>query len=75
VPKGTHDWARFLTPQELALLGEEAGLVLRHVAGMVPSLTGRDFVLGSSLAVNYIAQFDKRAPAADVQQEAEEERR
>jgi hypothetical protein len=56
----------FLTPQELALLGEAAGLVLRHVAGMVPSLTGRDFLLGSSLAVNYIAQFDKAPAAADV---------
>jgi len=38
LPVGTHDWSRFLTPDELALAAEEAGLRLDSVAGMGPDL-------------------------------------
>jgi 2-polyprenyl-3-methyl-5-hydroxy-6-metoxy-1,4-benzoquinol methylase len=38
VPVGTHDWRRFLTPQELAMLAEGAGLEVAMMAGMVPDL-------------------------------------
>jgi 2-polyprenyl-6-hydroxyphenyl methylase / 3-demethylubiquinone-9 3-methyltransferase len=38
VPAGTHDWARFLTPQELAMLAADCGLEVAVLAGMVPDL-------------------------------------
>lgn len=38
VPVGTHDWRRFLTPQELAMLADGAGLEVAMMAGMVPDL-------------------------------------
>lgn len=32
---GTHDWRKFLQPQELARFGRAAGLRLRDVSGLV----------------------------------------
>lgn len=55
LPRGTHDWARFITPAELAVMAEGAGLAVVDRRGMVfnPisfgwSLSDRD------LSVNYI---------------------
>jgi 2-polyprenyl-3-methyl-5-hydroxy-6-metoxy-1,4-benzoquinol methylase len=59
VPRGTHNWKKFLTPQELAMASNSAGLVMEHCAGMEIRLTGRDLVLTDSLDVNYIVQFTK----------------
>jgi ubiquinone biosynthesis O-methyltransferase len=38
VPPGTHDWHRFLTPQELAMLASDCGMEMAMAAGMVPDL-------------------------------------
>jgi SAM-dependent methyltransferase len=40
LPPGTHDWHRFLTPEELAMAGEAAGLRLDALAGMGPDVAG-----------------------------------
>ncbi|MFC0202472.1 bifunctional 2-polyprenyl-6-hydroxyphenol methylase/3-demethylubiquinol 3-O-methyltransferase UbiG [Paracoccus rhizosphaerae] len=55
LPRGTHDWARFITPDELAAKAERAGLVVADRRGMVFNpitfgwrLSDRD------LSVNYI---------------------
>jgi 2-polyprenyl-6-hydroxyphenyl methylase/3-demethylubiquinone-9 3-methyltransferase len=52
IPKGTHDWDRFLTPDELTVLLESEGLKVRDVRGLVftPS---RGFALGDSTALDY----------------------
>lgn len=34
VPRGTHDWKQFVTPEELHALAEDAGLVLGDVKGI-----------------------------------------
>lgn len=34
IPRGTHDWQRFLTPNELAGLVRDAGLTVVHQAGL-----------------------------------------
>lgn len=60
VPPGTHDWARFLTPEELALIVSEAdaGLYLERVAGIVPQpLSRTGWVLSPDTSVNYIASW------------------
>ena len=59
VPKGTHNWKKFLTPQELAMAASGARLVMEHCAGMEVRLTARELVLTESLDVNYIVQFSK----------------
>ena len=52
VPKGTHDHAKFLTPDELAALVEQAGLEVIDTTGLsYDPRTG--FVLSSNLALDY----------------------
>ena len=53
VPRGTHDWNQFATPEELAELAEGAGLVLGTPRGIGWSpLTG--LALSDDLSLNYI---------------------
>lgn len=56
LPTGTHDWRRFVKPEELAALGRRAGLRLADLSGMVFSPTGR-WVGSRDNAVNYIAML------------------
>lgn len=53
IPRGTHDWDRFLTPEELIALLEGAGLrvIDRTGLGLSP---GRGFVTGTGEALNYL---------------------
>lgn len=52
VPRGTHDHAKFLTPEELAVLVEQAGLEVIDTTGLsFDPRTG--FVLSSNLALDY----------------------
>lgn len=53
IPKGTHDWHKFLTPQELTALLHDAGLTVTHTHG-IGFDAGRGLVLTDTLAVNYI---------------------
>jgi 2-polyprenyl-6-hydroxyphenyl methylase / 3-demethylubiquinone-9 3-methyltransferase len=52
IPRGTHDWDRFLTPDELAALLREAGLVVTHLQGLAFS-PARGFHLSESTALDY----------------------
>jgi 2-polyprenyl-6-hydroxyphenyl methylase / 3-demethylubiquinone-9 3-methyltransferase len=53
IPKGTHDWNRFLTPEELEALLADAGLrvIDRTGLGFSPA---RGFVTGTGEALNYL---------------------
>ena len=52
IPRGTHDWHRFLTPDELTALLADAGLRVIDVRGLTLSpATG--FALGTSTALDY----------------------
>ncbi|MFS0737300.1 bifunctional 2-polyprenyl-6-hydroxyphenol methylase/3-demethylubiquinol 3-O-methyltransferase UbiG [Sphingomonas sp. 1P06PA] len=53
IPKGTHDWGRFLTPDELSALVEAAGLCVRDVTGIMLDPT-RGFALSGNLAMDYL---------------------
>jgi len=53
VPRGTHDWDRFLKPEELTDLLEGAGLEAIDRTGLSPS-PARGFKLGGSEALNYL---------------------
>jgi len=52
IPKGTHDWNKFLTPDELTGLVEDAGLKVIDVTGMHFSPT-RGFMLSENKALDY----------------------
>jgi 2-polyprenyl-6-hydroxyphenyl methylase/3-demethylubiquinone-9 3-methyltransferase len=53
IPKGTHDWNRFIAPDELKAMVTRAGLVVEDVTGLGLSLT-RGFTLGEDLSLNYL---------------------
>lgn len=60
VPRGTHDWRKFLKPHELAAALRQAGLAVEDVAGMVPDPRQGDWRLAPHrLGVNYILQAAK----------------
>ncbi|MDF0543599.1 bifunctional 2-polyprenyl-6-hydroxyphenol methylase/3-demethylubiquinol 3-O-methyltransferase UbiG [Sphingobium sp. H39-3-25] len=53
IPRGTHDWSRFLTPEELEALLKDAGLAVTHRTGLSLSV-GKGFVLSENMAINYL---------------------
>ena len=53
IPKGTHDWDKFLTPDELNALLAEAGLHVLATRGISFSV-GRGLVLSDDLKLNYL---------------------
>jgi 2-polyprenyl-6-hydroxyphenyl methylase/3-demethylubiquinone-9 3-methyltransferase len=53
IPRGTHDWERFLTPDELRVHVEAAGLEVLDLTGLGFSPT-RGFVIGEDMSLNYL---------------------
>lgn len=54
LPKGTHDYERFLKPAELARFGREAGLAVDEIVGMSYNPLTRTYSLGRDTSVNYL---------------------
>ncbi|WP_336987386.1 bifunctional 2-polyprenyl-6-hydroxyphenol methylase/3-demethylubiquinol 3-O-methyltransferase UbiG [Altererythrobacter aquiaggeris] len=54
IPKGTHHWDDFVTPQELAGLVAEAGLAMDHPTGIAFG-PAKGLHLSDSMSLNYIA--------------------
>lgn len=52
IPRGTHDWRKFLTPDELTALVERAGLTVIDIAGLGFS-PGKDFHVGEDKRLDY----------------------
>jgi 2-polyprenyl-6-hydroxyphenyl methylase/3-demethylubiquinone-9 3-methyltransferase len=57
LPKGTHDWARFIRPAELAGHARRAGLDLESMIGMTYNPLNRTYRLEDDTSVNYLAAF------------------
>lgn len=58
LPRGTHDWSRFVTPDELAGMAADAGLAEIDRRGMVlEPLSGRWSLSARALSVNYAIVF------------------
>lgn len=55
VPVGTHDWAQFITPVELAGMCRGAGLRLADTAGLSFSPLSRAFRVSRDMSINYLA--------------------
>ena len=59
LPRGTHDFARFLRPSELDAAGRAAGLTLHELAGLRYNPFTRRGRLHPDVGVNYLAWFTK----------------
>ncbi len=56
IPRGTHDWAKFLAPDELEAIATDAGLRLITKSGLSFS-PARGFVLSGNTNLNYLMAF------------------
>jgi 2-polyprenyl-6-hydroxyphenyl methylase/3-demethylubiquinone-9 3-methyltransferase len=54
LPRGTHDYARFIKPSELARFGRDAGLDMLDLTGMTYNPLTKIHALGRDADVNYI---------------------
>ncbi len=61
LPRGTHDYARFLKPAEIAAHARRAGLESDAIIGMTYNPLIRVYRLEPDTAVNYIATFRRDA--------------
>jgi len=62
LPRGTHDWSKFLTPAELSRDARRAGLELAAMTGLSYNPLTRAYALATDVSVNYLAAF-RRPPA------------
>jgi len=58
LPRGTHDWRKFLTPDELAAKLQAAGFAERDRSGMVMALGSGRWHLSADVSVNYLIAAD-----------------
>ncbi len=61
LPRGTHDWRKFIRPAELTAFARRAGLDLRTLAGMTYNPFTREFRIDADTAVNYLAAYAAHA--------------
>jgi 2-polyprenyl-6-hydroxyphenyl methylase / 3-demethylubiquinone-9 3-methyltransferase len=61
LPRGTHEYLKFIRPSELAGWGRDAGLQLRDLTGIVYNPLTRSFRLSPNTDVNYLAHFTRTA--------------
>jgi 2-polyprenyl-6-hydroxyphenyl methylase / 3-demethylubiquinone-9 3-methyltransferase len=54
LPRGTHDYARFLRPAELSRLCRDAGIDVVDLTGMTYNPFTKKYSLGNDVSVNYI---------------------
>ncbi len=59
LPKGTHEYAKFIRPSELAAMARAAGLDLVEVLGLTYNPLTRRFALGRDTDVNYLVACRK----------------
>ncbi|MFZ1493890.1 MAG: bifunctional 2-polyprenyl-6-hydroxyphenol methylase/3-demethylubiquinol 3-O-methyltransferase UbiG [Candidatus Competibacter denitrificans] len=55
LPKGTHDYRKFIRPSELASWARSAGLTVQHLIGMHYNPLLHRYWLSAGVAVNYLA--------------------
>ena len=59
LPRGTHDYAKFIKPSEIASWTRLAGLSLQHQIGMSYNPITQVYSLGADVSVNYLVHFSK----------------
>jgi 2-polyprenyl-6-hydroxyphenyl methylase / 3-demethylubiquinone-9 3-methyltransferase len=61
LPRGTHEYLKFIRPSELARWGRAAGLTLVDLTGITYNPLTRAFRLSPNTDVNYLAHFKRSA--------------
>ena len=59
VPRGTHDWNKFIEPAELNDWAESVNLAIKDIIGMTYNPITKIYKLEQDTAVNYICHYKK----------------
>ncbi len=59
LPKGTHDYKRFIRPSEMASWCRQAGLEVSHITGLSYNPLTKKYSLGDDVKVNYLMHCRK----------------
>ena len=59
LPIGTHDWEKFLTPQELEIIAIKNNFTMDEIVGMKFNLFQKKWFESNDASVNYISTFSK----------------
>lgn len=59
LPRGTHDYAKFIKPSELATMCRNAALNVAGITGMTYNPFSKTYALGNDTDVNYILHAEK----------------
>lgn len=61
LPRGTHEYARFIRPSELTRWARAAGLETRHLGGLSYNPLSREYRLDDDVQVNYLMHAAREA--------------
>jgi 2-polyprenyl-6-hydroxyphenyl methylase/3-demethylubiquinone-9 3-methyltransferase len=59
LPRGTHDYRKFIKPSELSSMARQAGFDLCKLAGMTYNPVTKKYRLGNDVDVNYLMYLSK----------------
>jgi 2-polyprenyl-6-hydroxyphenyl methylase/3-demethylubiquinone-9 3-methyltransferase len=59
LPRGTHEYLKFIRPSELARWGRDAGLEIKDLTGITYNPLTRAFAASTTVTVNYLAEFGR----------------
>ncbi len=59
LPIGTHDWNKFLTPEDLIKICKNNSLNLNELIGVKFDILKNEWIVSEDSSVNYLAQFSK----------------
>jgi 2-polyprenyl-6-hydroxyphenyl methylase / 3-demethylubiquinone-9 3-methyltransferase len=61
LPRGTHQWDKFVTPNELEIAIEKSGLTVTEETGVIYNLLADRWQLSTDMDVNYMVAAEKAA--------------
>jgi 2-polyprenyl-6-hydroxyphenyl methylase / 3-demethylubiquinone-9 3-methyltransferase len=61
LPRGTHQWDKFVTPNELEIALEKSGVVMTQETGVIYNLLADRWQLSTDMDVNYMVAAEKTA--------------
>lgn len=65
LPRGTHDYERFIRPSELDAWARSSGLILHELRGLNYNPVSRHYSLSGDVDVNYLARLRRPAVTGD----------
>ena len=65
LPRGTHRWDKFVTPNELEIALELAGMRVSDETGVIYNLLADRWQMSSDMDVNYMVTAERGAMTAD----------